>query len=58
MNGILDYLLANPIVLAPVLLVAAMVVFAILKKLLKIAAILAIAGGLYVLLVRYVEGGL
>ena len=58
MTGILDYLLANPILLAPVLLVAAMLVFAILKKLLKIAAILAIAGGLYLLLVRYMGGGL
>ena len=57
-NGVLDYLLANPILLAPVLLVAAMMVFAILKKLLKIAAILAIAGALYALLIRYVEGGL
>ena len=53
----LDYLLANPILLAPILLVAAMFVFAILKKLLKLAAILAIAGALYVLLMDYAGTG-
>ncbi len=53
MNGFLEYLLANPVFLAPVLLLAAMVLFAILKKLLKIAAVIAIAGFLYVLLVEY-----
>ncbi|MEQ9397642.1 MAG: hypothetical protein RJQ04_00595 [Longimicrobiales bacterium] len=57
MDGILDYLLANPILLAPILLVAAMFVFAILKKLLKLAAILVIAGALYVLLVDYAGTG-
>jgi len=56
-TGILEYLLANPIFLAPILLVVAMIVYAILKKLLKIAAILAIAGGIYLLLVRYLESG-
>lgn len=50
--GILEYLLANPIFLAPILLMAAMVLYAILKKLLKMAVIVAIAGGLYVLLVQ------
>ncbi len=58
MTGIVEYLLANPIYLAPILLMAAMLVFAILKKLIKLAVILAIAGGLYLLLVRYVGGGL
>lgn len=53
MSGILEYLLASPILLVPVLLIAAMLVFAVLKKLLKIAAILAIAGALYILLVEY-----
>jgi len=57
LNGILEYLLANPIFLAPILLVAAMMVYALLKKLLKIAAILVIAGALYVVLIRYVGGG-
>jgi hypothetical protein len=58
MTGIVEYLLANPILLAPILLIVAMLVFAILKKLLKLAAIVAIAAGLYLLLVRYVGGGL
>lgn len=53
MSGILEFRLANPVFLAPLLLVAAVFVFAVLKKLLKLALILAIAGGLYVLLVRY-----
>jgi len=52
-TGFLEYLLATPVLLVPVLLVAAMLVYALLKKLLKLAAILAIAGGLYVALVRY-----
>jgi len=50
---VVDFLLANPVFLAPILLVAAAFVYAVLKKLLKLAAILAIAGGLYFLLVRY-----
>ncbi len=58
MTGIVEYLLANPIFLAPILLLGAMLVFAILKKLVKVAVILAIAAGLYLLLVRYVGGGL
>lgn len=58
MNEIIEYLLANPIFLIPVLLLAAMLVYAILKKLLKMAAIVAIAGALYVLLVEYMGGGL
>jgi hypothetical protein len=57
MDGILEFLLASPLILVPVLLLAAMVVFAILKKLLKLAAILAIAGALYVLLVEYMGRG-
>jgi len=58
MNDIVEYLLANPLYLAPLLLVAAMIVWALLKKLLKMAAIVAIAGVLYVLLVEYFGGGL
>jgi hypothetical protein len=57
MTGIVEYLLANPIYLAPILLMVAMLVFALLKKLLKLAMIVAIAAGLYLLLVRYVGGG-
>jgi len=58
MSDIIDYLMANPIFLAPILLMAAMVVFAIIKKLLKMAAIVAIAGAMYLLLVEYFGGGL
>lgn len=58
MAGIVEYLLANPIYLAPILLMVAMMVFAVLKKLLKLAVILAIAAGLYLLLVEYLGGGL
>jgi len=58
MNGTLEFLLATPILLVPLLLLAAMAIFALLKKLLKMAAVLVIAGALYVLLVEYVGGGL
>lgn len=50
---IVGFLLANPVLLAPLLLVAAAFLFAVLKKLLKLASILAIAGGLYLLLLRF-----
>ena len=58
MAGIVEFLLANPIFLIPVLLLAAMMVYALLKKLLKMAAIVVIAGALYVLLVEYFGAGL
>ena len=58
MEEIVEYLLANPIFLIPILLLAAMMIWAILKKLLKMAAIVAIAGALYVLLMEYMGGGL
>lgn len=58
MTGVIEYLLANPIFLAPILLLAAMMVFAILKRLLKVAAIVAIAGVLYVVLVDYFGAGI
>jgi hypothetical protein len=58
MSEIIDYLMANPIFLVPILLVVAMMVFAILKKLLKMAAVVAIAGALYLLMVEYFGGGL
>ena len=56
MTGTVEYLLANPILLVPILLIAAMLVFAILKKLIKMALIVAIAGGLYVFLMYYSGG--
>ena len=58
MTEIVEYLLANPIFLIPVLLIAAMMVYAVLKKLLKMAAILVIAGALYVLMVEYFGAGM
>ena len=58
MNDLVEYLLANPIFLAPLLLIAAMLVFALLRRLLKMAAIVAIAGVIYVLLVEYFGGGM
>jgi hypothetical protein len=58
MSGLVEYLMANPIFLAPILLMAAVVVFAILRKLLKMAAIVVIAGALYLLMVEYFGSGL
>jgi len=57
-NELVGYLLANPIFLVPLLFALAMIVFAILKKLLKLAAIAAIATALYVLLVEYFGAGI
>jgi len=57
MDGIVEYLLANPLFLIPILLLAAMMIYAALKKLLKMAAIIAIAGGLYLGLMHYFGGG-
>lgn len=57
MDRIAEFLIANPIVLFPMLLVVAMIAFALLKKLLKMAAVLAIAGVLYVLLIEYFGPG-
>ena len=58
MTDIVEYLIANPIFLVPILLMVAMIVYALLKKLLKMAVIVAIAGALYLLLMEYVGGGL
>jgi hypothetical protein len=58
MEGILEYLLDNPIFLVPLLLILATLVYALLKKLLKLAVIVAIAGGLYVALVEFLGGGI
>lgn len=56
--GLAQYLLANPLYLIPILLLVAVMVFALLKKLLKVAAIVVIAGALYVALVEYFGAGL
>ena len=56
-TGIIEYLLANPLYLVPILLLLAMMVYAFLKKLLKIAAIVVIASALYVALVEYFGAG-
>ncbi len=57
MTGIVDFLLATPLLLVPILIIVAMIAFAILKRLLKVAAVLVIAGVLYVLLVNYFGTG-
>jgi hypothetical protein len=57
-NDMLQYLLHTPALLIPILILVAALVFAVLKKLLKMAVILVIAGGLYVLLMRYLGGGM
>jgi hypothetical protein len=53
MAGIVELLLAYPLFLIPLLLLAAVMLYALLKKLLKMAAIVVIAGVLYVILVEY-----
>ena len=53
MAGNVDFLLANPLFLIPLLLLVAVMLYALLKKLLKMAAIVVIAGALYVVLVEY-----
>ncbi len=58
MDEIIEFLLTTPILLFPLLVVIAMIAFALLKKLLKVAAILAIAGVLYVLLLEHFGPGL
>ena len=58
MAGIVEFLLANPLFLIPLLLLAAVMLYALLKKLLKVAAIVVIAGALYVILVEYFGAGL
>jgi len=55
--GVIEYLLAHPLYLGPILLLVAMMVWALLKKLLKMAAIVAIAGGMYLALVKYFGPG-
>jgi hypothetical protein len=54
MTDVVEYLLANPLLLAPILILGAVLVFALLKRLLKLAMILVITGVLYMLLLEYV----
>ena len=54
MIGIIDFLVENPILLVALLLIVAVFLFAVIKRLLKLLAIATIAGVLYVLLVNYV----
>jgi nitrate/nitrite transporter NarK len=56
-NEAAGFLLANPIFLIPVLLLAAVLVYAILKKLIKMALIVGIAGAMYVALMEYFGSG-
>ncbi len=53
MIGMIEFLVENPIVLVPLLLIIAVFLFAVIKKLLKLLAIATIAGVLYILLVDY-----
>jgi hypothetical protein len=55
--GLIQYLVAHPIFLAPVLLLVATMIFAVIKKLAKVAVIVAIAGGLYLFILRYLGPG-
>jgi hypothetical protein len=54
---VIQYLLANPIFLAPILLLVATMIFAVVKKLAKVLVITAIAAGLYTVLLRYFGPG-
>ena len=58
MEGVVEYLLANPIFLAPPLLLLAVGIYAVIRKLLKVAVIILIAGLLYVALMNYMGGGI
>ena len=49
----IEFLVENPIVLVPLLLIIAVFLFAMIKKFLKLLAIATIAGVLYILLVDY-----
>ena len=57
MTGIVQWLLANPIFLIQILLLVAILLFAILKRLIKMAVIVAIASILYLVLVEYFGAG-
>ncbi|MCE2455930.1 MAG: hypothetical protein J4G12_08980 [Gemmatimonadetes bacterium] len=52
-----DYLLENPVFLVPLLILGAVLVYGILKRLFKVVAIVVIAAGLYYLLMEYFGPG-
>jgi hypothetical protein len=52
MSDVVEYLLEHFVFLVPILLVAATMIVALLKRLVKLALIVGIAGGLYIVLVR------
>ncbi len=58
MEGVVEYLMANPILLAPLLLLMSVGIYALLKKLLKVAVIVLIAGLLYLALMNYMGPGI
>ena len=58
MEGVVEYLMANPILLAPLLLLMSAGIYALLKKLLKVAVIVLIAGLLYLALMNYMGPGI
>jgi len=58
LTNVMEYLLANPLFLVPILALVAMMVYALIKKLIKLAAIVAIAGALYVAMMEYFGTGL
>lgn len=58
MEGVVEYLMANPILLAPLLLLMSVGIYALLKKLLKVAVIILIAGLLYLALMNYMGPGI
>ncbi len=58
MEGVVEYLMANPILLAPLLLLVSVGIYALLKKLLKVAVIILIAGLLYLALMNYMGSGI
>ncbi len=58
MDGVVEYLMANPILLAPLLLLVSVGIYALLKKLLKVAVIILIAGALYLALMNYMGSGI
>ena len=58
LQHVAEFLLANPLILIPLLLAAAVVVYAVLKRFFKVAAVLVIAAVLYVLLMEHFGPGL
>lgn len=53
MTPLVEFARANPLVLLPVVAVGSLLIYAALKKLLKLATIVSIAAALWVVLIRY-----